>query len=110
MVRTGQKLRKKKPNKVGLPPNDPRYHKLLAIFVKYGLLPDEYDAMVAAQGGKCAMCYEVYESLAVDHDHDTGEVRGLLCNRCNSHILPFVENGMYRLAEAYLAKVKTKKP
>lgn len=52
---------------------------------KYGLEPGEYDKMLAAQYGRCAICGNkpVTIRLAVDHDHVTGKVRGLLCKRCN---------------------------
>jgi Recombination endonuclease VII len=58
---------------------------------KYGIGQAEYDAMLAAQGGKCAL-FEVCGSTEpgrghrywiVDHDHETGKLRGLLCHKCN---------------------------
>jgi 5-methylcytosine-specific restriction endonuclease McrA len=51
----------------------------------YGLKPGEYQRMLDAQGGRCAICGNkpVTIRLAVDHDHVTGRVRGLLCRRCN---------------------------
>ena len=54
------------------------------------LTVEEYDVMFEAQGGRCLGCRrhqsELSRSLAVDHDHDTGAVRGLLCARCNTAI------------------------
>jgi hypothetical protein len=53
---------------------------------KSGLLtPDEYDTMLAAQGGLCAICERPLK-LFVDHNHQTSVVRALLCNGCNSGI------------------------
>lgn len=52
---------------------------------RYGLALDEYDSMLIAQDGLCAICRSRQDSqrLAVDHDHLTGVVRGLLCITCN---------------------------
>lgn len=53
----------------------------------YGISLEEYDAMLAAQGGGCAICGSPgrdYISLHVDHDHETGDIRGLLCFTCNN--------------------------
>lgn len=51
----------------------------------YGLTVEDYDRMLEAQGGKC-VCGAVEDPLHVDHDHKTGEVRGLLCGSCNRTI------------------------
>jgi hypothetical protein len=51
---------------------------------KYGLQPNEYAELLFLQGGVCAICGEDSDKkLVVDHDHDSGQVRGLLCGRCN---------------------------
>ena len=50
---------------------------------------EEYNRLLLTQGGVCAICQEpcsTGRNLAVDHDHKTGRVRGLLCSRCNSAI------------------------
>ena len=52
----------------------------------YGLSQGAYDAMLDGQGGGCALCGQKCKSgrsLAVDHCHTTGTVRGLLCGNCN---------------------------
>lgn len=53
----------------------------------YGLTMDEYQARVEAQGGRCAICDEESDRrLHVDHNHQTGAVRDLLCEWCNHAI------------------------
>lgn len=70
---------------------------------RYGLTPETYDALFASQGGRCAICSEVPERPCVDHNHETGQVRGILCHYCNIR-LPAVENVNYLTsALAYLA-------
>jgi hypothetical protein len=66
--------------------------------VKFGMTPDEYRAMYDSQGGKCAICgkeetvmntaviNKAPKKLSVDHDHKSGQVRGLLCSNCNAAI------------------------
>ncbi len=55
---------------------------------EYGISIDEYRQMHAAQSGVCSICQSVCFSgtLSVDHDHETGKVRGLLCRKCNTAI------------------------
>lgn len=52
---------------------------------RYGITAEEYDRMLAEQGGVCAICHrpQTGKRLAVDHDHSTGAVRKLLCVACN---------------------------
>lgn len=57
-----------------------RYKKL------YGLTKDQVDAMKENQKNKCFLCGREPPRLVIDHNHDTGEVRKLLCDRCNSLI------------------------
>lgn len=73
----------------GLATKCKRCHKGGAIANKYLIGIDEYEAMLEAQGGACAICGGVNadgRKLFIDHDHLTGAVRGLLCNRCNRGI------------------------
>jgi hypothetical protein len=56
----------------------------------YGLVKGEYARLYEFQGGRCAICRRATgksKRLAVDHDHKTGEVRGLCCSICNRVIL-----------------------
>jgi hypothetical protein len=55
---------------------------------KYGITPEAYEAMLEAQGGSCWICRKPPERrpLDVDHNHESGEVRGLLCECCNKAI------------------------
>ena len=76
---------------------DKRLKKLREIHLrnKFGLTPEDYDDILEAQGGVCALCgYPPTPgiSLHVDHDHGTGEIRGLLCVRCNNALGLFRED------------------
>jgi len=69
---------------------------------RYGITIEQYEAMLALQGGSCAICrrpetYPGRKSLSVDHCHATGVVRGLLCNHCNRAIGFLSEN--YQVAQ-----------
>jgi hypothetical protein len=69
---------------------------------KYGITVADYEGMLAAQGGGCAICGAPEpngQSLHVDHCHDTGAVRGLLCFTCNAGLGLFDHDGE-RLARA----------
>lgn len=59
----------------------------LSVQRTYGLPPGGYELVLTAQGGKCWICRRATgrtKRLAVDHDHATGKVRGILCGPCNS--------------------------
>jgi hypothetical protein len=64
---------------------------------RYGITPAQYWEMLARQEGHCYFC-EVAEALHFDHDHETGEVRGLLCLRHNIAI------GLFRDSTVALGK------
>ena len=53
---------------------------------QYNMTVDEYRSMLSKQAGRCAICGSLpkeNQSLYVDHNHETGQVRGLLCSHCN---------------------------
>ncbi len=61
----------------------------------YKMTLDEYNSMDQSQGGVCAICGKPNRNggrLAVDHDHTTGVVRGLLCSHCNAGLGQFLDN------------------
>lgn len=65
---------------------------------------DNYAALLDAQNKKCAICRKpetIGKELAVDHHHETGRVRGLLCNACNRAIGLLAED-MIRIEEALI--------
>ena len=69
--------------------------------VKYGLTEADYQALLKTQGGKCAICLKpcsTGKALAVDHNHDTGQVRGLLCMSCNTGLGKFKDDRSLLLA------------
>lgn len=79
----------------------------------YGMTIAQYDAMHSAQGGVCAICSKPETRkqkdkllpLVVDHNHETGRVRALLCHRCNSVVGYSGENvETLRAAARYLER------
>ena len=80
-----------------------------AIYLKntYGISLEDFYRMVARQGSRCLGCQEIFvpKDLCVDHDHNSGIVRGLLCNNCNTVLGRVKESDgiLYRLS-AYLTR------
>lgn len=72
----------------------------------YGITKAQYDEMLLAQGGKCAICsVDPKETLCVDHCHDSGRVRALLCRSCNTGLGCFKDDlSLFGLAIRYLEK------
>lgn len=72
---------------------------------RFGISVSEYEGMLAAQRGVCKICGKPpgKKRLDIDHNHKTGEVRALLCNRCNTMIGQCGEQSIVlRLAALYL--------
>jgi hypothetical protein len=70
---------------------------------KYGITPEDYDNMYNKQNGCCKIC-KIHQSdlkirLCVDHCHETGKVRGLLCKHCNT-VLGMAKDNIDILEEA----------
>lgn len=59
----------------------------------YGLTLDTFQRLVIESGNKCQICLAEFETTpCVDHSHETGEVRGLLCKRCNFGLGHFMDD------------------
>lgn len=85
-------------------------HKDLVYMNLYGITHGEYLKMLFIQNEVCRICKEECPSgrnLAVDHDHKTGEIRGLLCGRCNRGLGYFKDDPLLlREAAWYLFKLE----
>lgn len=75
-----QKLKKHDPKKLKA-----KHHRNKLITF-YKMRPEDYERMLTEQEGQCACCGRIPDKLVIDHDHATGEVRGLLCYACNTGI------------------------
>jgi len=88
--------------------------KYYGMYVKrrYGIQESTYEALLAEQDGKCAICLEgpqghkYHRRLCIDHNHSTGQVRGLLCTRCNRTLGLFKDRPeLLERARLYLTKM-----
>lgn len=74
----------------------------------FGLTPEEYDKLLEAQNGVCAICRgscTTGKRLAVDHCHESGKVRGLLCGSCNTSLGKFKDSpDLLRRAADYVER------
>lgn len=85
-------------NKLYKTKNGGRNYKNSHLKAMYGITIERYETMLECQGGVCAICGKEegakhqngkVKNLAVDHCHDTGVIRGLLCHACNTGIGSF---------------------
>lgn len=87
-----------------------KHRRRMHLKAKFGLTLEQYDQMVIAQNGLCAICLRpptgIYpDKLGVDHCHTTGKVRALLCRDCNSALGLFQDNAeLLQKAAEYLAR------
>ena len=69
---------------------NPASHRSAHLRSKYGISVEEFNAMLEEQNHTCLLCDHKHvencqkNALRVDHNHQTGEIRGLLCKECNS--------------------------
>ncbi len=92
------------------PKQSARHKRNCHLSKKFGITVEEAEALLAEQGGVCAVCLQPLSdargySPHVDHDHVTGKVRGVLCFACNSGLGHFKDNlTIMRAAISYLEK------
>lgn len=83
---------------------------------RYGVTQDWYDEKLSSQGGGCAICGTKepghgFKNFCVDHDHETGEARGLLCRTCNAGLGHFKDSqDLLRKANLYLMEHHSDRP
>lgn len=73
------------------------YYRNKHLEYKYGITSEQYEEMLKEQSNRCAICgigeqHTENSRLCVDHDHNTNEVRGLLCKKCNQGLGLFQDN------------------
>lgn len=73
---------------------DPSWRWAISLKFRFNITPQDYESMLSKQDGKCAICRKspTNKRLAVDHCHETGKIRGLLCFRCNFGLSYFAES------------------
>ena len=99
----------------GTPQYDTHKRRESHLKARYGITAEQYAELFAAQGGRCAICGMEpcegntpstwkHDRLAVDHCHDTGRVRALLCNECNLIVKKRNDPTILRKAVEYLIR------
>ena len=68
--------------------SEPEYYQNQHLKTRFGITLADYDKMAEIQNGVCAICSESEvrkdrARLSIDHNHETGKIRALLCDRCN---------------------------
>lgn len=89
--------------------------RMYSIKRRFGLTEEQYDAMASAQANLCAICMQNRSvrptfKLSVDHDHESGAIRGLLCSNCNIGLGHFDDSpSLLRAAADYIERTKVRK-
>lgn len=92
--------RRRKAQGLSWPSEDDRYWR--KIEREYGLTREQYESLLAEQESRCAVCRQE-RPLVVDHCHDSGCVRGLLCQDCNKGLGSFKDDpDVLRAATQYV--------
>lgn len=86
-----KEIRPNKKHNLPYKSNTPEYRKHHHLVNNYSITLEDYNIMVVGQKGQCLICKKSDEVLCVDHDHVTGQIRGLLCVSCNAGIGYFQE-------------------
>ena len=92
---------------------DPEVYMNRRLKYSFGITLDEYNEMFNQQKGCCAICgvhqSELNRVLNVDHDHETGEIRDLLCTKCNAGLGQYDDNPeLVEKALEYIKRYKSK--
>ena len=87
-------------------------HRQYSLRTYFDISEDQYNELLEKQQHSCAICKrhhtEFNKYLAVDHSHQTGEIRGLLCTECNKNLIRNHEDpSIFRTAAEYLETSKT---
>lgn len=70
---------------------------------RYGITAERAADMLKEQRGECAVCSKANKRLVIDHDHKTGQVRGLVCDSCNRSLAALDNAEWLERARIYLA-------
>jgi hypothetical protein len=92
---------------------DPEWFRFTCLISKHGLTLDQYHAILERQDFGCAICGDDVVSCGtrqthVDHDHETGKVRGILCGKCNTGLGKLGDGKHLDAAVRYIARSRKK--
>lgn len=79
-----------------------------SIASRYGLSKQAHDALLSSQNNKCAICEKHLTRPCIDHCHNTGKIRGILCDICNYRLSVVEDVEFVSKAKTYLATVDTR--